>query len=166
MHQKNDNNKNEGIVSYFDNILNIPLQVKSNPCDAFMLIIEEQNARIEQTHIIKNIYLKDKKPLTELDKANQLVNIEKEITKIKEKEEKSTIPLKNTHHVELSVEFRVLLERSWHNYIRNPMILRIKCIMTFIYSFILLSIFWRLKNDYQGAYDKAGFHFFSSVNVF
>ena len=57
-----------------------------------------------------------------------------------------------------------MLWRSWTCYIRNPKVIIIKTVMTLVFTFFSLSIFWSLDNDYQGAYDKAGFLFFFSLN--
>lgn len=156
----------DGIVPYFDNELGIPLQVKANPCDAFMHIIEEQNAGAEGTHVIEDENLKSKPPLTESYKEKRLSKIDKEIDEILGRGEKCMIPKKNAKNVPYCTEFAQLLKRSWTVYIRNPSTLRIKCIMTLVYIFISLSIFWRLDKDYYGFNDRAGFLFFFSVNHF
>lgn len=156
----------DGVVPYFDHELGIPLQVKANPCDAFMHIIEEQNAGAEGTHVIEDENLKSKPPLTESYKEKRLSKIDKEIDEILGKGEKCMIPKKNAKNVPYCTEFAQLLKRSWVVYIRNPSTLRIKCIMTLVYIFISLSIFWRLDKDYYGFNDRAGFLFFFSVNHF
>ena len=156
----------DGVVPYFDHELGIPLQVKANPCDAFMHIIEEQNAGAEGTHVIEDENLKSKPPLTESYKEKRLSKIDKEIDEILGKGEKCMIPKKNAKNVPYCTEFAQLLKRSWVVYIRNPSTLRIKGIMTLVYIFISLSIFWRLDKDYYGFNDRVGFLFFFSVNHF
>lgn len=156
----------DGVVPYFDNVLGIPLQVKANPCDAFMHIIEEQNAGFEGTHVIEDENLKSKESLTELYKQKRKDQVEKELQSILDLGEKCLIPKKNAKNVPYCSEFAQLLKRSWTVYIRNPSTLRIKCIMTLVYIFISLSIFWNLDEDLQGYHDRAGFLFFFAVNHF
>lgn len=156
----------KGIVSYFDNEINIPLEAKANPADAFMHVLEEQNAHFEGTHQLENEHLKDKPALTELYKQKKLPQIESEIKGILDAGEKCTLPKKESHKVPFGKEFGQMMWRSWTAYIRNPFTLSIKFIMTAVYAFIALSIFWRMDNSYQGTYNKAGFIFFFGVNNF
>ena len=158
------NDSDGGIISYFDKEIEIPLETKSNPSDAFMHVIEEQKAGIDGTHEIETIVLKGKKPLTELYKEKRRAIIEKEINSIIVQDEKCLLPKKNSHKVSYFKEFNQMLWRSWTCYIRNPKVIIIKTVMTLVFTFFSLSIFWSLDNDYQGAYDKAGFLFFFSLN--
>jgi ABC-type multidrug transport system ATPase subunit len=155
-----------GIVPYFDKELGIPLQVLANPCDAFMHIIEEQNAGFDGLHVIENPDLQGKKALTELYKEKQQEQVTNEIEEIFSKNEKLMLPKKNSQNVSFCTEFGILLKRSWVVYTRNPLTMAIKFIMTLVYIFICLSIFWNLDEDFQGFHDRAGFIFYYSINHF
>jgi ABC-type multidrug transport system ATPase subunit/ABC-type multidrug transport system permease subunit len=159
-------------LNYFTHTLKMESKSKANPVDAFMHFIEEENSKIEkmlpdQENSSRKTEYNSKKSVTDIYRSASGLK-EGILNEINSNLQKGPANLKkkNIENVGFCREFSLLAKRQFLNLIRNPMTLRIRLIMVLIFSFITCSIFYNMKNDTTGIYNKSGFFFFFSVNNF
>lgn len=178
------------VIPYFNTVLKKNLTGKANPADAFMHIIEEYNhlkALEENSKKILNTESERKKLNNDIEANNpSQKSVDDEsvtlysnyhencgkfednfISEIKKDLSLSeTIPEKNLLGSGFCKGFAALSKRQFLNMMRNPLVLKMRIIMVFIFSFIACSIFWNLSYDPKGLQNRAGFLFFFTINNF
>jgi ABC-type multidrug transport system ATPase subunit len=151
----------ENVSTYFEGI-NMPLGEMANPADSFMHKIEEQNSRLDK----QDKSGEEEVPIDEKYKIKLLPQIDADIDETMKRGEPSALKSKTFQSVGFCDQFKVLCYRTYLNLIRNPATFKIRIAMTILFSFITCSIFFRLKDDIEGIYNRTGFFFFFTVNVF
>lgn len=149
------------VSNYFEAI-NMPLGEMANPADSFMHKIEEQNSRLDKHEKTS----KEEVPVTENYKIKLLPQIDADIEETIKSGEPSALKSKTFQSVGVCEQFNVLCYRTYLNLIRNPATFKIRISMILLFSFITCSIFYRLKYDIEGVYNRVGFFFFFTVNLF
>lgn len=161
-------------LNYFTSTLKMSAESKSNPSDAFMHYIQEENSNIEKSiplptyEITEGNEIKQKKmTVTDVYRSNLGLQ-HKILDDISNNKKLPEVQLKkkNLENVGFCREFGLLSKRQILNLIRNPMTLRARLFMVLVFVFISGSIFFRMSNDVTGIYNKAGFFFFFTVNNF
>ncbi len=181
-----------GAIDYFNDKLNMNLDGKANPADAFMHRIEEYNHFLSlkkqkqkekeklkgsETNRILNKDIEGDENNNEFKyEENQLYKCyasecgyktEKNINEILNNQNlEKNIPEKNLHGSGFCKGFAALSKRALLNLKRNPLTLRLRIVMVLIFSFIACSIFWNMQYDPKGLQNRAGFIFFFTVNNF
>lgn len=158
-----------GVITFFKEC-GLELSNKSNPADAFMHKMEEQNALIEAKEKKESQHVEET-GLTGVDLAERykekiLPSVNEEINEILAKKQSANVSEKNLKNVGFWSELWVLSHRTYLNLIRNPNTLKLKLGMTLVFSFIALSIFYNMQNDFTGIFNKVGFFFFFTINNF
>lgn len=159
------------VIPYFESI-KFPLGSRSNPADAFMHLMEEQNSRLEKKQIEDYKNIQKKKETGEQELAMSDLYIKNVQPKVNEEINSLTnsghadFQYKNLDSVGIMSQFGLLAQRSLMKLGRDPLALRIRFVMVIIFSIIACSIFYDMKNDVTGILNKSGFFFFFTVNNF
>lgn len=142
------------INPYFESI-DKKLPDLSNPADAFMRILEENNQGKEPQYFIEKY------------KENMTSIIDEEINGIISNNKENNIASKNLNSASFCEASLILSKRAFLNVIRNPTLLKMRLGSTLLFSFMISSVFWQLAPDtYEGVYARIGFIFFASINIF
>lgn len=185
----NENPKN--LVDYFASI-NRPLNKNSNPSDSFMRVLEE-NGKVSDQELNNSFgsyvsYI-NRKELEENILSNPSIGSKKKnrqrnyfIEKYKTYSEKIIEDIKydlNTKKEGINITSKIselasftesamiLSARAYRIFLRDPMMLKMKIIVFFIFSFLTASVFWMLGGDtYLDVNGKVGFIFFISTKTF
>lgn len=68
-------------------------------------------------------------------------------------------PHSASYHAPLLLEMRLLYQRSWRNYMRNTLMLRLKVIMKLVFIFIMLTCYWQIADSHtaKSVSNRTGF---------
>ena len=145
----------QNIGTYFSSI-GKPLNKLSNPADSFMRVLEENANENKDLNYFINKY----QPL----KEETVKNIDKFLETTKEG---NNLEQKITNSAGFCEATCILSGRALKNVVRNPAMLRMRIGFTFVISFFVSSVFWKLKPDkFEGIYGRIGFFLFVVINIF
>ena len=90
--------------------------------------------------------------------AEQIINVLSEKTNAEQfPQQVETSPITQTdlpphsasHHAGVLMEMRLLIGRSWRNYMRNKLMLRLKVSMKLVFIFIMLTCYWQIADNHS-----------------